>query len=64
MTLTIHRFKTAMVQKHTGFPPKIKGQLLTYSKRKRALLLTILLILPFGLLWVFLIMKADRKIFN
>jgi hypothetical protein len=64
MTLAINRFKAVMLQKRTGFLFKIKEQLLTYSKRKRALLLIILLMVPFGLLWVFLIMKADKKILN
>lgn len=61
MALTINRVKTAMVHKRAGFLSKIKEQLLTYSKVKRALLLIILLILPLGLLWVFLIIKADEK---
>lgn len=61
MTFSANRFKAVMMQKHFGFLIKIKEQLLTYNKEKRALLLIILLVLPFGFLWVFLIMKADKN---
>jgi hypothetical protein len=62
MQLTLNGFRDFLISGHTGYVNRLKHQLQTYSKRKRILLLIVILVLPLGLLWVLLIMKADKNI--
>lgn len=64
MQLTLNGFRDFLISGHTGYLNRLRKQLHTYSKRKRVLLLIILLVMPLGLLWVFLIMKTDQKLKN
>jgi len=64
MQLTLNGFRNFLVLGHTRYLNGLRQQLLTYSKKKRVLLLIILLIMPLGLLWVFLIMKTNKKLKN
>lgn len=64
MQLTLNGFRNFLVSGHTRYLNGLRQQLLTYSKKKRVLLLIILLIMPLGLLWVFLIMKTSKKLKN
>jgi tRNA uridine 5-carbamoylmethylation protein Kti12 len=64
MQLTLNGFRNFLVSGHTVYLNGLRQQLHTYSKKKRVLLLIILLVMPLGLLWVFLIMKTDKKLKN
>jgi hypothetical protein len=61
MQLIINGFRDFIITGHTVYLVKTKQQLQIYSKRKKFLLLTILLVLPLGVLWVYLIIEADKK---
>ena len=64
MQLSINGFRDFLISGHTDYLNRLRKQLHTYSKRKRILLLIVLLVLPLGILWVFLIMKADKNLKN
>lgn len=64
MQLSLNGFRNFLVSGHTDYLNRLRQQLHTYSKRKRVLLLIVLLLVPLGLLWVFLIMKADKNLKN
>ena len=64
MQLTLSGFGNVLVSGHTGYLNGLRQQLHTYNKKKRVLLLMILLVMPLGLLWVFLIMKTNKKLKN
>lgn len=53
-------FKSALIQNYINSLLKVKKEVLTYSKEKRALLLITFIVIPFGLLWVILIIKAKK----
>jgi H+/Cl- antiporter ClcA len=64
MQLITHGLRDHLISGYTDYLNRLRKQLHTYSKRKRVLLLIVLLILPLGILWVFLIMKADQNLKN
>lgn len=43
---------------------KLRQHIQTYSKRKRIILLSVLLIVPLGAAWVLLIIETDKKLKN
>jgi hypothetical protein len=63
MQLTFNRVKN-VASSQIGNLNKFRQHIQTYSKRKKVLLLTVLLIVPLGTVWVLLIIKADEKIKN
>jgi hypothetical protein len=64
MQLITSGLRDQMISGYTDYLNSLKQQLHTYNKRKRVLLLIVLLVLPLGILWVFLIMKADQNLKN
>ena len=62
MQLITSGLRDHIISGYTVYLNRLRKQLHTYNKRKRVLLLIVLLILPLGILWVFLIMKADKNI--
>jgi hypothetical protein len=64
MQLSLTGFRDFLISGHTDYLNRLRQQLHTYSKRKRILLLIILLLVPLGIFWVFLIMKADKNLKN
>jgi hypothetical protein len=64
MQLITPGLRDQMISGYTDYLNRLRKQLHTYSKRKRVLLLIVLLVLPLGILWVFLIMKADQNLKN
>lgn len=64
MQLITPGLKDQMILVYTDYINRLRKQLHTYSKRKKVLLLIVLLVLPLGILWVFLIMKANQNVKN
>ncbi len=64
MQLITSGLRDQMISGYTDYLNGLKQQLHTYNKRKGVLLLIVLLVLPLGILWVFLIMKADQNLKN